>query len=425
MSIRTRSRMGRLAFVGISAMLMLVLSTQSTLAAVSWTSAVKSSPSYAYNYGQGLAKTTSTVSGTTYLHSQYTYVNTTNPGVYYRRGSAGATTWGTAKRLNPSGEFAENGVIAAADKYVYVAYQKINGWEQYNAADQRPLKVRVNTNHGSSTAWLSTKTWEAPFRVGRPAIAANGSWAYLAYTDAETGDIVVARNGGSNSEDAGWVAGNVGTTANNAANPDNGRDGYPVIAATGATVLVAWISGDGSTISAKVSTDHGNTWPDDATTITSSEVWDLSAAGSSGRVALAWAQDSGIKARQYRNAEWGSTKTVATFSSTGTYKTGYGPSITMAGTARVGVAWSSCTRSDCSASSTKGVNVRWRESTDNMANWKSPALIASYTASTSRRINDYPTAIISSKPTRWIMYNVLSASQSTYSLVVEVGRGTP
>ena len=60
-----------------------------------------------------------------------------------------------------------------------------------------------------------------------------------------------------------------------------------------------------------------------------------------------------------------------------------------------------------------------------MDNWKSPALIASYTASTSRRINDYPTAIISSKPTRWIMYNVLSANQETYSLVVEVGRGTP
>ena len=92
----------RLLFAGLSAMLMLVLSTQSTLAAVSWTSAVKSSPSYAYNYGAGLAKTTSTVSGTTYLHSQYTYVNTTNPGVYYRRGSAGATTWGTAKRLNPA-----------------------------------------------------------------------------------------------------------------------------------------------------------------------------------------------------------------------------------------------------------------------------------------------------------------------------------
>jgi hypothetical protein len=71
----------RLLFAGLSALLMLVLSTQSTLAAVSWTSAVKSSPSYAYNYGQGLAKTTSTASGTTYLHSQYTYLNTTIPGV--------------------------------------------------------------------------------------------------------------------------------------------------------------------------------------------------------------------------------------------------------------------------------------------------------------------------------------------------------
>ena len=414
----------RLLFAGVSAVLMLLLATQSTLAAVSWTSAVKSSPSYAYNYGTGLAKTTSTVSGTTYLHSQYTYVNTTNPGVYYRRGSAGATTWGTAKRLNPSGEFAENGVIAAADKFVYVAYQQINGWEDFDPGANRPLKVRINTNHGSSTAWLSTKTFDASARVGHPAIAANGSWAYIAYTDALTGDIVVARNLGSNSEDAGWVATNVGTTANEAPN-ENGRDGYPVIAATGGTVLVAWISGDGSTISAKVSTDHGDTWPDEATTITSSAVWDMSAAGSTGRVALAWAQDSGIKAKLYRNAAWGSTRTVASFSSTGTYKTGYGTSITMAGTARVGVAWSSCTRSDCSASSTKGVNVRWRESTDNMANWKSPALIASYTSSTSRRINDYPTAIISSKPTRWIMYNVLSASQSTYSLVVEVGRGTP
>ena len=122
---------------------------------------------------------------------------------------------------------------------------------------------------------------------------------------------------------------------------------------------------------------------------------------------------------------WGSTKSVATFSSSSTYKTGYGTSITLAGSARVGVAWSSCTRSDCSAGSAKGVNIRWRESIDNMASWRSPVLVASYTYSTARRINDYPTAIMSSKPTRWIMYNVLSANQSTYNLVVEVGRGTP
>ena len=153
-------------------------------------------------------------------------------------------------------------IVTAGDKYVYVAYQQINGWDDFDPGANRPLKVRINMNHGSSTAWLSTKTFDAAARAGHPAVAANGSWAYIAYTDALTGDIVVARNLGSNSEDAGWVAANVGTTTNEAPN-DNGRDGYPVIAATGGTVLVAWISGDGTTISAKVSTDHGDTWPDD------------------------------------------------------------------------------------------------------------------------------------------------------------------
>jgi hypothetical protein len=415
----------RLLFAGLSALLMLMLSTQSTLAAVSWTSAVKSSPSYAYNYAQGLAKTTSTVSGTTYLHSQYTYVNTTHPGVYYRRDSAGASSWGTAKRINPSGEFGDSGAIAAADKYVYVAYNQLAAWD-YNEDDPRQLHIRVNTNHGSSTAWLDVRLMSSGvLKTGRPAVAAAGTWGYVAYTDAETGAIRVARNGGMNVLDDTWLTTDIGSTANQAANPIDGADGYPVIAATGATVVVAWISGDGHTIVSKISTDRGETWPDTATTITTSQVWDLSAAATSGRLALAWAQPSGIKARLYRNAAWQPTKTVASFSSTATYKTGYGTSITMAGTARVGVAWSACTRSDCSAGSTKGVNIRWRESTDNLASWKSPALIASYTASTSRRINDYPTAIISSKPTRWIMYNVLSANQPTYSLVVEVGRGTP
>ena len=249
-------------------------------------------------------------------------------------------------------------------------------------------------------------------------------WAYVAYTDAGSGDIIVARNLGANTEAAGWVAQTVGTTANDAADPADGKDGYPVISATGGTVLIAWIAGDGTTIKARVSNDHGHTWAT-ATTITSARAWDLSAAGSTGRVALAWAQESGIKAKQFRSGAWGSTRTVATFSSTSTYKTGYGTSITMAGTARIGVAWSSCTKADCTGGSTKGVNVRWRESTDNMASWKGAVLVASYTSSTARRINDFPTAIMSSKPTRWIMYNVSSADRMTYNLVVEVGRGTP
>ena len=409
---------------GMSALLMVLLATQSVLAAVTWTAPVKATPSYSYNYGQGLAKTTSTVSGKTYLHAQYTYLNTTNPGVYYRRGTAGASTWGTPKRLNPGGEFAENGVIAAADRYVYVAYQKITSWAHYDPAADRLLVIRTNTNHGSSSAWLPYAPG-GPGRVGRPAIAASGSWAYVVHTDADTGDIRFVSNLGVNNAEGGFVAGTIGTTTNDAINPDDGKDGYPVVAASGASVLVAWISGDGTTISAKVSTDRGKTWPATATTITSARVWDLSAAGAGGRLGLAWAQESAVKAKLFRSGAWNATKTVASFSPTGTYKTGYGTSIAMTGTARVGVAWSTCTRLSCNGSSTYGVNIRWRESTDNLSSWKSAQTIASYASSKYRRINDYPTALMSSKPTRWIMYNTASASLSTFSTMVEVGRGTP
>ena len=425
MTIPARRRRVRLLLSTLSAALMLVLATQGVLASVRWTSPVRSSPSSSYNAGQGLARTVSTVSGATYLHAQYTYLDTANPGVYYRRGNADASSWGTPKRLNPTGEFAENGVIAASDRFVYLAYQRIGSWDHYRPSDPRPLRLRVNTNHGSSSAWLPTKSFSVPARAGHPAIAAAGRYAYLAYTDAATGDIVVASNGGANTADAGWTARTVGTTVNDAVNPDDGKDGYPVVAATGSTVLVAWISGDGATISAVVSTDLGRTWPTVATTITTSRVWDLSAGATTGRLGLAWDQANGVRARLYRNGAWGGTKTVATFSSTGTDKSGYGTSIALSGTGRVGVAWSSCTRSTCTAGSTSGVNVRWRESIDNMTSWKGATTIASYTASASRRVNDYPTALMSGAPTRWVMYNVANASITSVSTMVEVGRGTP
>jgi hypothetical protein len=405
-----------------SALLAILLASQSTLAATTWTSAVKSAPSYAYNYGAGLARTVS--STTSYLHTQYTYVNTANPGVYYRRGSASGASWATPKRLNPSTETAENGAIAAASKYVYVAYQHTNGYDNYDPSAQRQLRIRVNTNHGSSTAWLANKTWDAPNRVGHPSVAASGSYGWVAYTDADTGDIVVANNMGVNSNDAGWVATNVGTTTKEAPDPTDGKEGYPVVAASGATVMVAWVAASTGAIWAKISTDHGNTWPADPVQLTSAYAWDLSASAASGRFGVAWAQDTGIKVKLYRNGAWQPTKTVASFSATGTWRAGYGTSVALAGTGRVGVAWSACSRIDCSASSsgTKGVSVRWRESSDNLSTWKSAETIGSFTYSSSRRNNDYPSAVFVNTPKRFITYNIANYNYSAYTIVVEVGK---
>src|SRR6476469_3998358 len=222
-------RRARVLFSLLTAMLMLVLATQSTLATVTWKAPVKSSASYGYNYGKALARTVS--STTSYLHEQYTFVNTTNPGVYYRRGNSTGSTWGTAKRLNPAAGFAENGTIAAASKYVYVAYQVVGDWDNFDPTAPRSIAMRINTNHGSSTAWLASKTLSGVTRVGHPSAAAAGSYGYLAYTDADTGDIVFGSNNGVNT-DAGWTAQTIGTTARQAAN-NNGAEGDPVVAAYG------------------------------------------------------------------------------------------------------------------------------------------------------------------------------------------------
>lgn len=418
MATPTRRRV-RVPLSMLSALLMLVLATQGTVAAVTWTAPVKAASSESYTYGKALART---VSGTTsYLHEQYTSVAPTNPGVYYRRGNAAGSTWGTPKRLNPSGGFAEYGAIAGATRYVYVAYQVIGSWDSFDPAAPRSIAVRVNTNHGSSTAWLASKTLSSVTRVGHPAAAAAGAYGYVVYTDANTGDVILASNGGVNSG-AGWTTRTIGSTSREGPN-NNGFEGEPVIAAYGASVMVAWVAQDAGTIVARISTDHGVTWPSGPTTLTTAQAWDLSAAAASGRFGLAWAQASAIKARLYTSSTWRTTRTVATFTSTGTYRAGYGTSIGLAGTRRVAVAWSACTRADCSGGSTKGVNVRWRESTDNLSTQKTTVTIASYTSGSTRRINDYPSIILTGTPRRYVLYNVASSTFSTFSLLFELGTG--
>ena len=69
MSIPRRS-LARSGLALFAALLALVLSSQATLAAVTWSAPVGAGPTYSWNYGQALARTKS---GTTnFLHTQYT-----------------------------------------------------------------------------------------------------------------------------------------------------------------------------------------------------------------------------------------------------------------------------------------------------------------------------------------------------------------
>ena len=432
MSMPRRS-LARSGLAFCAALLALVLSSQAALAAVTWGSPSSAGPTYSWNFGQALARTKS---GTTsFLHTQYTtdYVNgmfvaDNGPhlGVYYRRGNSTGSTWTSTKRLNGSSEHAANGALAASGQHVYVAYSVLSGiLDGYDPAAPRLPRVAVNTNYGANTAWLTPKSNFIQTRIDRPAVAAAGAWAYMVFTDADTGEIYVATNLGTNTEESGWGgSGTVGMTTRLADDPNEGFSGMPVIAAIGNTVMVAWISGPSGGIKAVVSTNNGVTWSSEAT-LSTAQVWDLAAAGDGTRMALTWANSTSIKLKLFSGGAWKTTRTVATFSSSATYKVGYGPAVALTGNTRVGVAWSACTRSDCSAGSTKGVNLRWRESSDNGANWKSTATLATYTASSSKRFNDFPSVVMTSTPRRYVLYNTASSSFSTYKTVIEVGSGTP
>lgn len=422
MSIRRRFLAGQ-GLAVVAALLAVMLSSQVTLASVTWSSPQSVGPTYSWNFGQALARTKS---GTTnYLHTQYTtdfvggeFATDSGPfqGVYYRRGNSTGTSWAGTKRLNPTDEHAGHGALAAAGQYVYVAFTKLS-------ADARPARVAINTNFGLSNAWLSTKNFDAPTRVDRPAIAAAGAWAYVVFTDADTGDIHFTTNNGTNSEDVGWLGSVVGTTTSSNDEGD-GYSGQPVVGAVGDTVMIAWISTDSGGVKAITSIDNGDTWSP-PTTISTAQAWDLASSGDGSRIALTWATNSAIKVKLLKSGAWQTTRTVTTFSSAGTDKMDYGPAVAVTGNTRVGVAWSACTRSDCAGGSTKGVNIRWRESSDNGATWKSTVTIASYSASSSKRLNEFPSVVMTTTPRRYVLYNTANSTFTTYKTFLEVGSGTP
>ena len=53
----TRRSYRRVLVSALSALLIIVLATEGTLAAVTWTAPVASGPGYGYNFGMGLART--------------------------------------------------------------------------------------------------------------------------------------------------------------------------------------------------------------------------------------------------------------------------------------------------------------------------------------------------------------------------------
>lgn len=404
------------------------LVTQTALAAVTWSTVYNVGPSQSWNDGMSLAR--SSTSTTTYLHAVYATDVIggviasdagPHPGAYYTRGNSTGSTWGTAKRLNPNATNAVSPAVVASGKAVYAAYVTLAHWDAYDPAEPRTITVRVNSSYGSSTSWLSRTVTAPATRVDRPAMAAWGTNGFmLVYTNADTGEIVLMTCGDLTIAESGCTGGTVGTTTRHAANPADGFEGMPVVAAYGSLRGIAWLTSDAGGINAIATTTSTFAAP---TTLTTAVGDGLSAAAYGSRFAVSWAQFNGVKVRVRSSGTWQTTRTVSSVSSTSTYKAAYTTAVTLVSTGTVGVAFAACRRSDCAASSTTGVDLRWRESSDLGATWKSAVTVAAYSVSSARRFNDFPSVLMSSTTKRYVMWNGASSTGGTYRVLLRVGNG--
>ncbi len=152
----------------------------------------------------------------------------------------------------------------------------------YSPTAPRAVWVRVSTNNGAGGSWRSpVRLTSATGRAWTPLVAAAGSRAYFAYTDSNTGDIrlLITANRGVT-----WRNVKVGSTTRKGG---NGYAGFPTVAATGSTVIVAWAATDAIQIRSRISTDGGSTWGG-SQVLASAATYVPDAAAISGRLAVAW-----------------------------------------------------------------------------------------------------------------------------------------
>jgi hypothetical protein len=389
------------------------------LAAVSWGTAHKASTDKAFAWhGVSLARTV--VDGTARLHTVFTRdviggepVNDDGPrlGVYYERGNAGGSSWGAAKRLNSTAEHGDFGAIAASGRYVYAVWRTQAHVPLVNG-DPRKIKFVRNTDAGASSAWKARKTIVGSGRVDRPTIAATSSRVYIAYTNADTGQVRVRRSTDHGATFA-LLHTVLGTTT--VTGPDGGFAGYPVIAASGDVVAVAWNTATG--IKARFSTNRGKTFGVAKQLTGSSTHW-LAATARGGRIAFAWMlPESTGSLRVWKNGSLGPAREFRAFGGGHPDLKGFEPAIALSGKSGIGVSYSVCLTAACNEEG--GADVHWRESTDNGATWKARVIVGSHTASSTRRYNASPSVLFPSASKRIVLFN--ASGGDVYRSLIRVG----
>jgi Tol biopolymer transport system component len=387
-----------------------------------WAAQKNAGPAYTWNYGQGLASTTS--GSTTYLHAVYTtdrigssWAKDAGPyvGAYYIRSSNLGRTWIAPKRLNPTTQHGSRVSTASSGAYVYATWVSTRKWYAYSGSAPRVVYFRRNTSNGASSAWGPTvRLTSTTGRVDYPVLAASGAYVYVAYTDSVTGAVKVAISANRGTT---WRTVTVGSTT---LGNSSGHVGLPSIAAASSSVIVTWMSSSTHVVKARIGSSYGASW---GATITlgSTTNWSPSAAASGTRLGVAWTTPTGVHLRVATAKVWGAERVLPPTDGYGT-EVQYGPALTLLGSGGVGVAYTACI-ADCTATDPNVVtqsDLVWRQSLDGGATWAVSEVLATSTNG-ARRQNDVPSIVWKVTKRPFVLWCGWTESSNYYRLYVRAG----
>ena len=336
-------------------------------------------------------------------------------GVFARTSSDRGATWSAPVRVSQGGKQADRAALAVSGGSMYAAWVTQQSYDNYDPSAPRVLYFRANTGGGwGKTVALTKKKG----RVDSPSIAASGKRVYVAWVDANTGQVRVARSTNGGKTFARIVIGK--TTA---VSPDgDGLRGSASVGAAGNAVAVAWISSGSGGEKARVSTNGGKKWHDPISVVGSlgaANGGTPSLRGWGDKLALAWTTPSGVHARIWSKS-WGPVRTIASFGQSAPYKGGFDVEIVPSQGGTIGAVWSACRTSGCDLLSAQTrIDVLWSDSTDG-AGWSAPSVVQG-SIHADQAINESPTAVWLDGGTRIVGYTGRSAGWTSYAMFLRVG----
>jgi len=359
-----------------------------------------------------------------------TWASDTGPyqGVYVRSGvgaSGKTVAWqtGAGQRISQLNQHSDRATLATAGNNVFATWVTVASYDNYDPAKPRPVYFRANVAGWKPTVALTTTS----ARTDYPVVAAAGSNVYVAWTNSNTGDVVLRRS--TNNGGAWGTATKLGTTTR--VDPDDaveGKAAWPSVCASGSNVALVYLPAASGDVTMRLSTDGGTTFGAakslGAKTAGSDRGWaqcDLEGT----RIGVAWSENDGVYYAEY-NANGSTTtarKKVVALPS-GSYVAAYAVTPALIGTGKVGIAAPLCLTDLCDYNSNKTkIDLTWLESGNNGGTFAAPVVLAKSSVA-GKALNDSPAALWFDATTRYVLYNGWTSGYTNYRLYLATGLGS-